>query len=201
MSEDAAAAGNELVARVRAGDDGALTTLLHCHQARLLAHIRMRLHPGLASKVDPDDVLGDVYVVVSRRLAEFRGKTEAEFVAWLTHISDFKVKETNRHYLDTGRRDARMERPPGTRPNDSRIPGLGPTPSEEAMGMELVAKAQRAFERLSPDDQTVLQLMRVVGTDLHAVARQMNRSYDATKKLHGRAMGRYREQLMGSPGG
>ena len=187
---------DDLVPRAVGGDESALRELLERHQRRLLAHIRGKLHPGLGAKVDPDDVLGDVYVIVARRMAEFRGTTEPEFVAWLARISDFKVRETNRHYFDTERRDARMERPPGTRPNDSRIPGIGPTPSAEAMGKELVEKAQRAFERLSPDDQTVLQLMRVVDTDLHDVAEQMGRSYEATKKLHTRALVRYRKFLM-----
>ena len=88
-----------------------------------------------------------------------------------------------------------MERPPGTRPNDSRIPGLGATPSQEAMRAELVLRAERAFRKLPPDYQTVLQLMRVEGADLHAVAEQMGRSYEATKKLHARALELYRRHL------
>ena len=192
-------AGRDLVRHMREGDDDALARLLANHREPLLARIWMRLHRGLTSKVDAEDVLGDAYVVVARRRQEFRGTTEAEFTAWLVQIADNKVRETNRHYLDTGRRDMRMERPPGTRPNDSRIPGLGPTASEEAMGSELVAKAQRAFQCLPPDYQTVLQLMRVVGADLRDVAEEMGRSYEATKKLHARALERYR-RLLGEAG-
>lgn len=189
-------AGRDLVRRMQEGDDDALATLLANHREPLLARIRMRLHRGLTSKVDAEDVLSDAYVVVTRRRHEFRGTTEAEFTAWLVQIADNKVRETNRHYLDTDRRDMRMERPPGTRPNDSRIPGMGPTPSEEAMGSELVARAQRAFERLPPDYQMVLQLMRVEGTDLQDVAAQVGRSYEATKKLHARAIHLYRRYLL-----
>jgi len=185
----------DLVRRMKAGDEEALDALLARHREPLLGRIRHRLHRGLRAKVDPEDVLSEAHVVVCRKYREFQGATEAEFTAWLARICDFKTREVARHYLDTDRRDLHAERPPGTRTNDSRIPGIGATPSEEAMGAELVERARGAFARLPPHYQEVLILARVAGTDLHQVALQMGRSYEATKKLYARAVALYQQHL------
>ena len=63
------------------------------------------------------------------------------------------------------------------------------------MGEELAHRAQRALERLSDDYRCVLRLVQVEGTNLREVAEVMGRSYEAVKKLYGRAITRFRDLL------
>ncbi len=187
--------GRDLVRRLRGGDEDALRILLKDHEPQMLARIRRQLHPGLQSKIDPEDVLQEVYLVVTRRAPSFIGRNDGAFTLWLTRIVDFKVREAMREYLDVSRRDVRRERARGARPNTSRFAGASPTPSQVAMGAELADRARRALEHLSDDYRCVLRLVQVEGTNLQEVSRVMGRSYEAVKKLYGRAITRFRDLL------
>jgi len=182
----------DLFRRMNGGDEDALRTLLEAHEPNMLARIRRQLHPGLNSKIDPEDVLQEAYLVVYRRAPSFAGRRDGSFTLWLTRIVDFKLREAMRSYLDVSRRDVRRERGRGARPNTSRFRAVEPSPSQVAMGEELADQAKRALERLPDDYRSVLRLAQVEGTDLREVASGMGRSYDATKKLYGRAIKRFR---------
>ena len=62
----------ECLNRVRAGDAGALAELFEAHRARLRRMVDLRLDGRVATRLDPSDVLQEVYLDAARQVAEFR---------------------------------------------------------------------------------------------------------------------------------
>ena len=182
----------ELIARIREGDEAAFRTLCTRHESALLARIGRTLPRALQRKVEPRDILQDAYVVAWARFDEFEGQHEASYGSWLGQIVAFKQREAARRYLDTGKRDARKEKSRGARPDTHKVLGRGATPSQEAMAGELEARMARILAELPADYRQVLQLVQADGLSLQDTAEQMGRSYEATKKLYGRALKRLR---------
>ena len=73
--------------------------------------------------------------------------------------------------------------------------GSEPSPSQVAMGEELRELVVRAMGRLPDHYREVLRLTREHMLDLKATAERMGRSHDSVKKLYGRAICRFREEL------
>src|SRR5262245_12661307 len=77
---------NHLVERARAGDKEAFADLLGLYRNYLLLLARVHLDANLRAKVDPSDLVQETCLMVARDFTEFRGETEAEFIAWLRQI-------------------------------------------------------------------------------------------------------------------
>ena len=64
------------------------------------------------------------------------------------------------------------------------------TPSRDAAGKEDLERLERAFARLSTDQQEVIRLARFAGLVHEEVARRMGRTPSATRSLLSRALAR-----------
>ncbi len=98
--------------------------------------------------------------------------------------------EALRHHLLTEKRAGGREVTRGARPNSSAFRGREPSPSEVAIGEETRRRAAEALSELPEDHREVLALVQVEGLTLADAAVRMGRSYEATKKLYGRAASR-----------
>jgi RNA polymerase sigma factor (sigma-70 family) len=182
--------------RARAGDGEALGRLLLAHRAALLARIRRRLPHVILRKVDPEDVLAEVHLLVVQRVREFSCDAPAAFAEWLCHVADYKIREVVRFHVNAARRSARRERPLDGEVGVPSHSDLGRDPLQLAETAELASRLCEAFDRLPESYRQVLVLARVEDADLHEVAAQLGRSYAATKRLHARALARYRRMVM-----
>ncbi len=99
----------DLIARLRAGDEKALAELFALHQDRFLRMINFRLDPNLRSRVDPLDVLQDAYIDADQRLHSFLARGDATIGVWLRLIVLQRLQMVVRHHLLTNKRDARKE--------------------------------------------------------------------------------------------
>lgn len=137
---------------------------------RALGFLRLRA-PDIA-----DDVLGDVFLDVVRRLDSFSGGPGA-FQAWLFRIAQNRLVDELRRGQ---RRDALLDRE------------LGPDSAPDVAVGALEREGQRrlvALLSVLPEDQrTAVYLRTVVGMSFDEVAGVMDRSVGSTKMLHGRAM-------------
>src|SRR5437762_14300130 len=75
-----------LLAEAKGGADGALGRLLEHYSQYLTQLARMQIGKRLQGKVDPSDLVQEVFLSVHRQFPQFRGTTEAEFVTWLRRI-------------------------------------------------------------------------------------------------------------------
>src|SRR4051812_19633499 len=110
MSADGGRDPEELLAQARAGDDAALGALLERFRAYLTVLARVQIGRRLQGKADCADVVQEAFLDAARQFPNFRGTTEAEFVAWLREILAGCLAHLIRRYLGTQARDVRLER-------------------------------------------------------------------------------------------
>ena len=86
MRNDSGPHPDALLADVRSGREEALGTLLELYRnyLKLLAGTEISLH--LQTRANPSDVVQDTFFEACRDFKQFRGTTEAEFLAWLRRI-------------------------------------------------------------------------------------------------------------------
>ena len=180
-----------LVARARAGDDDALTTLLDRHQAVLERRIRGLLPASVQRRVAVADVLQETRMVAFEKRGEFEWRGEGSFRAWLLAVAERKARRTTQRHRDVALRSVRREVTRARRSATDRYAGGVPSPSQAAVGAELADLARRAMDTLAPDYREVLRLCREQELTLREAAERMGRSREATKKLYGRALARF----------
>ena len=76
----------ELLVQAREGSDAALGDLLQSYANYLALLARLEIGRRLQGKVDAADVVQETFLKAHRDFEQFRGTTEAEFVAWLRQI-------------------------------------------------------------------------------------------------------------------
>src|SRR3954471_22545308 len=91
----------ELLTAARAGKAAALGMLLESYSNYFTLLARMQIGSKLRGKVDPGDIVQEMFLEASRQFAEFRGTTEAELLAWLRRILAGQLAQTLRRYLGT----------------------------------------------------------------------------------------------------
>src|SRR4051812_42088320 len=88
-----------LVGRARSGDAAALGRIVELYTQYLTLLARLQIGKRLQGKVDPSDVVQDVFLEVHRQLSRFRGNSEAEFLAWLRRILAGQIAVVVRRYF------------------------------------------------------------------------------------------------------
>jgi RNA polymerase sigma-70 factor (ECF subfamily) len=170
----------ELLARLRHGDESAATAVYNRFCQRLIALARCRLDQRLRQKVDPEDVVQSAFKSFFPRHAEgqFDGYDLHNWDSlWglLVVITLRKCSRKIDHFFGP-KHDLRREKHL-TPPQDSSVAGwealaAGPTPDEEVQLIDLVEQTMR---QLDPRERQVLQL-RLQGCTVAEVAAQMDRS-------------------------
>ena len=100
---------NELVQRARAGDQQAFAELLGLYRNYLVLLARVHIDTNLQAKADPSDLVQETCLMAARDFPQFRGETEAEFVAWLRRILVRTGTAMIRRYKRTNIRDIGRE--------------------------------------------------------------------------------------------
>ena len=72
-----------LLSRAKAGDGAALGRLLERYRNYLALLARLRIGRRLQGKLDVEDLLQEVSLEAHKDVSQFRGGSEAEFLAWL----------------------------------------------------------------------------------------------------------------------
>jgi RNA polymerase sigma-70 factor (ECF subfamily) len=121
------------------------------------------------SDIDVEDVVQEVFMVVSRRLSSFRG--QARFSSWLFEITRKTVANHRR------RQRWRFWRS-GNEASLARVPSHLPDPAAELERRQTVARFYRALDQLPEKYRTVLVLYEIDGMSTQAIAdlRQLNLS-------------------------
>ncbi len=184
------ATDEELVRRIRAGDESAYEELFARHASRLRGMIRRRLPANLRRKEAESDVIQEAWLGAFQKLPDFEDRGDGSFRAWFLQIADHKMNDSLRRYVGTAKRglDREITRQHRAETRDFRSPD--PSPSCAAMASELEARVEAAFARLPPDYAEVLRLVQQKGLTLADAAKEMGRSKAAVSKLYGRALSR-----------
>jgi RNA polymerase sigma-70 factor (ECF subfamily) len=171
----------DLVARLRQGDERAFETLVRTYGPRLRA-VAQRL---LQDRAEAEDALQEALLSAFRSLAQFKG--EARLSTWLhrivVNVSFMRLRSRRRKpeesiepLLPTFLADGHQAKPGGR---------WNPNPEEELGRKETCARVREAIGRLPESYRTVLILRDIEELDTEESAQLLGTSITATKiRLH-----------------
>ena len=151
-----------LLDRARAGDESAGGQLLSGYERYLTLLARVQVGRRVQGKVDPADLVQEVFLEAHRQIKNFRGNTEAELLAWLRRILAGQIALMLRRYLGTKGRDVTLERDlAGQLDESSQAMGAGlaadgSTPSQHVAKREQAVLLAEALDKLSDTYREVI---------------------------------------------
>jgi RNA polymerase sigma-70 factor (ECF subfamily) len=108
MTTDSGVLDN-LLQRVRRGDEQAVVALFTSYRDRLRRMVRLRLDRRLQGRIDPSDVLQDAYLDVAKRAGEYVANPSVPVFLWLRLITGQRLMALHRQHLGAQMRDAGQE--------------------------------------------------------------------------------------------
>jgi RNA polymerase sigma-70 factor, ECF subfamily len=192
---------NEFLSSARKGDTECLGRLLSLYRDYLRLLARVEIGRRLQSKVDASDLVQETLCEAHKNFPNFRGATEAEFVAWLRQIMASTICGLLRKYLGTHKRDIDLERELRESLDRSSLgmaAGLvdrGSSPSQQASRREQAVLLAEALAKLPEDYREVLVLRHLEGHSFPEISRRMDRTLDSVEKLWVRGLAKLRKVM------
>jgi RNA polymerase sigma factor (sigma-70 family) len=159
-----AMASIELLSRARSGDEKALNDLCARYLPRLQKWAHGRLPSWARGAIDTHDLVQDAIAQVIQRLGSFEPRHDGAFQAFLRTALLNRIRDEIR----------RAHR----RPTDalaSDRPADGPSPIEEAIGSEALARYEAALQRLKAADREAIIARIELGLPYTEVARALRK--------------------------
>lgn len=168
------------LAAARTGAEWAWRDLYRDLAPVVLRYLRARGAP------EPEDLMGDVFVLVVRKLEQFSGSQD-DFRGWVVTIAHHRL-------IDDVRSRARRPVEPVT---DEVLTAAGRSgdAEREAMGRVASEELRRAIGALSPDQQDVVFLRLIAGLSIKEVAAALGKRPGAVKALQARAVATLRRNM------
>ena len=162
---------------------------------RLMAGLH--ISASLKSKIDASDVAQQTLLQAHRQRAQFKGKTEGEWLGWLRAILASTINGHLRHYHTRGRDMARERSIEEALDQSSARLGAmlasqGSSPSECASRDEEAVLLAQAIASLLPDEQQAIGLHHLECLAVSEVAERMGRTRAAVAGLLFRGLKRLR---------
>jgi RNA polymerase sigma-70 factor (ECF subfamily) len=193
----------ELLDQARRGEAAAVDRLLATHREPLRRAIDLRLDPALAQRVDASDIVQDVLLEASRRLADYLRQPTLPFHLWLRHIAKDHVIDAHRRHRQAQRRSLDREQPirPAALADQSslelaaRFIDQELTPASAAMRQEMERRLHEAIAGLDDDDREVILMRHFEQLSNQEVAAALNLTEAAASMRYLRAVRRLRSVL------
>ncbi len=189
------------VAAARGGDTLAVGKLLAAFHPVLRARAAARLNPVLRARLEPEDVLQQVYLQVVRQIDGFRGADADAFVNWVLTILDHQLIDAWRA-VHRRMREVNRERPPPGRADAASYGDLldhlyaeSGTPSRIVRKEEALEALLACLTGLADAHRRVIQLRFLEGLAVEEVAARLQTSKPAVVALTRRALDALREAM------
>jgi RNA polymerase sigma-70 factor (ECF subfamily) len=175
---------DELVARARRGDRGALEALFERSLTPIYRFVALKL--GSANP-EVEDVVQETFIGAMGSISRLRGDDEAALMRWLMSIARFKVADHLRQRY-TSRTEELDEGGPA---------GLGAQVDVESLVADRIRneRLREALAELTPEQEEVLTLRFILGYDIQQVANITGRTPGAVKALQHRGLGTLERRL------
>ncbi len=196
---------DEWFQRLKNGDRQALAQLFARERAALRRMVSWRLDSRLNGRVDPSDVLQEVYIDAAERIQNYLEKPTMSIGLWLRLLAGRRLFELHRQHLGAQMRDADLEISldqgcwPSTSPEclAAQLTGHLTSPSHAAMRAETEARLIEALNRMDAIDREVLMLRHFEELNNNDVAALFGIGKAAASNRYVRALKRLREVLSG----
>jgi RNA polymerase sigma-70 factor (ECF subfamily) len=171
--------------------------------------IKLRLDRRLQGRVDPSDLIQEVYLEVSREIGDYLRDPAMPFFLWLRLRAGQKLALVHRQHLGVQARDAGREVSlyRGALPEATsaalaaQLIGKRTSPSQAAIKAELKIRLQEALNSMEELDREVLALRHFEQLTNVETARALGISETAACNRYVRALERLKKILTGPAGG
>lgn len=185
------------ILRARSGSFSALGQILDLYRDYLLRIANDELSSSLVPKVAPSDLVQETCLQAARDFPAFTGGSESELRAWLRQILIHTLRDQEKRYHGTQKRDASREVSLDARhgsldldPLDMtrELPSPDPSPSSVAAAGDELRSLRQAMLDLSDDARRAVELRSFEGRSFEEIGRELGRSAEAARKLWSRAV-------------
>jgi RNA polymerase sigma-70 factor (ECF subfamily) len=195
---------NELLARARAGHDDCLGQLLEHYRNYLVLVARTQISLHLTARVSPSDLVQESFMQACSSFRQFRGTSEAEFLAWLRRILVRNILAAfachrRAQKRDTGREvslqqlQTALDR--SSQQIQAKLAAAGSSPSVIAQRHELAVIVADRLAELPDHYREVIVLRNLESRSFDEIALRMGRTVSAVRKMWSRAIDRLRFQF------
>lgn len=193
---------DQLLERLRNGDQQALGELFSRYREPLRRMVEFRLDRRLQGRVAPSDVLQEAYIAALQRFEHFFEKPGASFYVWLRLIANQSLIDLHRRHLAAKMRAAGQEIPVDGAWTHATSMSIAmqlvaalETPSQAAGRAELLARVEAALEEMDPIDREVLTMRHFEELGNSEVAEILGIAKSAASNRYVRALERLRGAL------
>jgi RNA polymerase sigma-70 factor (ECF subfamily) len=188
---------DELTARLRAGDDEPFAPLFESHRERLRRMVHFRMDPRLFGRIDPEDVVQEIYLAAQQRLHAFRSDGHP-LPLWLRMVGQQTLIDLHRRHLGAGKRSAAKERAfANSQCLSGFVAGTLTSPSQAAIRDEWKKQLNEALESMDEIDREVLTLRHFEDLSNKEVAELLGIGENAASNRYVRALTRLKGLLGG----
>jgi RNA polymerase sigma-70 factor (ECF subfamily) len=164
------------------GDPSAISKLIVSYHPLLRRRVAERMGDAIMGKLEPEDILQEVYVDVFGRISRFENRGLDAFLNWLLTIVDSKVRDAGRA-LHRKLRDVDREVAPDAADVSESYWNLldelyadSGTPSRVVRRDEAVGALLACMSQLSPLHQQVIQMRFLEGRSVREAAEALDKS-------------------------
>lgn len=194
---------DDLEERLKQGDGAAFGELFTLHRPRIWQIVHFRLSDRIRARVDPDDVVQEVFLEAEKRLRHYIDGDFPSLFLWLRLVTGQTLSKIHRTHLGTESRNALREANPGGNNlwgNTSlclsqRFIAHMTSPSQAAVRVELIDEVRNALESMNDIDREVLALRHFEELTNQEVAIELNIKPKAASIRYMRALERLRGVL------
>jgi len=189
----------ELLEAARDGSREALGRLLQTCRRYLDLVADCELEEDLRAKAGASDLVQETFLEAQRDFPQFKGTNEAEFTAWLRRILLNNLANLRRRYRQTDKRQVALELSldAGSPLGDltAALDAGSSTPSKSAMRHELLARLERALDRLPENYRRAILWRQVEQCTFEEIGRRLGSTAEAARKLWLRGLERLQREL------
>ncbi len=190
-----------LIRDARQGDQEAVRRLLVLYHPRLRARLLRQMDPTMRSKIEPEDILQQVYLETFRAIGTFQYQGQGSFLRWMYAILDRKLIDEHRA-MRAERRDVRREFKPAPTAGAqttyidllTRVTAGCTTPSQVIRKEEALGVLAACVATLPEHYREVIQMRFIESLPVADVARRLNRSIGSIHMICHRALRQLREE-------
>jgi RNA polymerase sigma-70 factor (ECF subfamily) len=193
-----------LLDQAQRGETAAVDQLLDQHRTSLRRMIDLRLDPALGRRVDASDIVQDVLLEASKRLADYVKNPAMPFHLWLRHIAKDHIIDMHRKHRLAQRRSIDKEQSIRPALADQSSMDLAAqfidqelTPASAAIRQELQRRLEGAVAEMDEDDREMILMRHFEQLSNQEVATELGLSEAAASMRYLRAIRRLRTLLAG----
>ncbi len=190
-----------LIKQAVTGNQQAVRRLLMLYHPRLRARLLRHMDATMKAKIEPEDILQQVYLDAFRAIESFSYQGKDSFLRWLSAILDRKLIDEHRA-LRAERRDVRREVkavPKSAQQTTyidlmARVMASCGTPSQDVRKDEALGALTACLATLPEHYRDVIQMRFIEGRSVADVADTLNRSIGSIHMICHRALRQLRQQ-------